>query len=81
MVKVHLWSGLRRFTGGQTVIEVEAKTVGAMLDAIIARHPQLAPVIEAGISVAIDGDIIPPLRQRQIGPENEIYLLQQMRGG
>lgn len=81
MVKVHLWTGLRRFTDGQTVVEVEAATVGTMLKALVAQHPGLAPVIEAGISVAIDGDIIGPQSHCAVGPENEIYLLQQMRGG
>ena len=34
MAKVHLWSSLRRFTDGQEVVEVEAATVGQMLEAL-----------------------------------------------
>ena len=80
MVKVHLWSGLRRLTGGTEVVEVEAATIGEMLDALVAAHPALAPVIAAGVSVAVDGEIghgrFVPLR-----PESEIYLMQRLKGG
>jgi molybdopterin synthase sulfur carrier subunit len=34
MVDVNLWSGLRRFADGQTVVSVEAQTVRQMLAAL-----------------------------------------------
>ena len=49
MAKVHLWSSLRRFTDGQEVVEVQAATVGQMLDALEKAHPGLAPAIKAGV--------------------------------
>lgn len=80
-VKVNLWSGLRRFTDGALVIEVEAMTIGQMLDGLSALYPALDPILKAGVSVVIDGDVLAPNRAKQISPENEIYLIQQMKGG
>ncbi len=80
-VKVHLWSGLRRFTGGATEVEVEAETIAQMLDALVATHPGLEPVIEAGVSVSLDGEIIPTATHIPVAPENEIYLMQRVKGG
>ncbi|PHP65363.1 hypothetical protein CSC94_19770 [Zhengella mangrovi] len=81
MVDVHLWSGLRRLTGGAEVVSVEATTVGQMLDALVAVHPGLAPIIAGGVAVAIDGEITTGGRHLPVSDANEIHLLQQMRGG
>ena len=80
MVEVNLWSGLRRFTEGQTVVEIEAETVGQALDGLVAAHPGLAPVIAAGVSVAIDGEIVNG-RHIAIPPGAEVYLMQRLKGG
>ncbi|WP_204113103.1 MoaD/ThiS family protein [Shimia biformata] len=81
MVKVHLWSGLRAFAGGAEVVEVEATTIGEMLDALVAAHPGLEDAIEAGVSVSIDGRIIAAGLTEAVAPENEIYLMQRLKGG
>ena len=81
MVKVNLWSGLRHFTDGQVVVEVEAQTIGHMIDALVGKYPGLGPIFEGGISVAVDGDIVPPDTSKSIDDSSEIYLLQQMKGG
>ena len=80
MVKVHLWSGLRRFTDGVEVVAVDAATVGQMLDGLVTAHPGLAPVIAAGVSVAIDG-VLTASRFTPVTAENEIYLIQRVKGG
>jgi molybdopterin converting factor small subunit len=79
-VTVHLWSGLRRLTDGADAVEVEASTVGTMLDALIATHPGVAPVIEAGVSVVIDGEMSTSLHH-PVQANNEIYLMQRLKGG
>lgn len=81
MVDVNLWSGLRHFTGGELVVKVEARTIGEMLDALVRAHPALAPAIEAGVSVAVDGEIIADNRSVPVKPGSEIYLLQRIKGG
>lgn len=80
MVSVHLWSGLTRFTDGERVIEVEARTAGGALDALVAAYPGLEPIIEAGVSVVIDGDMVPD-RHAPLEPGAEVFLMQQLKGG
>lgn len=81
MVEVNLWSGLRRFTDGAEVVEVEAKTVAEVLKALVEAHPGLDPVIKAGVSIAVDGEIVQRAMQHPVQPDSEVFLLQQFRGG
>ncbi|WP_137109888.1 MoaD/ThiS family protein [Rhodobacter sp. SY28-1] len=81
MAKVHLWASLRRFADGQEVVEVDAATVGQMLDALEKAHPGLGPAIKAGLSVAVDGEVIANSRSAPVKPDSEVYLLQRLKGG
>ncbi|WP_170575875.1 MoaD/ThiS family protein [Ruegeria atlantica] len=81
MVEVHLWSGLRSLTGGCEVVEVEAKTTGELLRALVQAHPQLQAPIDAGVSIAIDGRVIASGLTEPIPEGSEIYLMQRLRGG
>jgi len=81
LIKVHLWSGLRTLVGGQEVVEVRAANIGQMLDALVEAHPALSEPVEAGVSVSIDGKIYAQGLTQQVGEENEVYLLQRIRGG
>ena len=81
MVEVELWAGLQRFADGCKVVTVEAKNIREMLEALVAKHPDLAPFIEAGVSVAIDGEIHAESVIEPIGPDNEIILMQRLSGG
>ncbi|WP_037308997.1 MoaD/ThiS family protein [Ruegeria halocynthiae] len=81
MVEVHLWSGLRSLTGGQQVVEVQAKTTGELLRELVRAHPQLQAPIDAGVSIAIDGRVIATGLTEPIPEGSEIYLMQRLRGG
>ena len=81
MAEVNLWSGLRQFTDGELVVKVEANTVGRMLDELISIHPKLEPIIEAGVSVSVDGEMTAGADHTPIHPNSEIFLLQQFKGG
>lgn len=80
MASVHLWSSLTRFTDGAQVVAVEGATVAEALNALVAAHPGLGPVLETGVSVVIDGEMVPN-RHTAIGPETEITLMQRLKGG
>lgn len=80
MVTVHLWSGLRRLTGGAQAVQVQAGTLREMLDALVTAHPGLCPVIKAGVSITVDGVITPNLNTA-ITEAQEIYLIQRIKGG
>lgn len=81
LVTVHLWSGLRSLAGGRETIQVRAATVGQMLDALVAEIPALEEPIEAGVSVSIDGKIYAQGLTQPVTEDNEIYLLQRIKGG
>ncbi len=81
MVEVNLWSGLRDFADGNVTVEVEAKNVGEVLRGLVKAYPQLEPVIDAGVSVAVDGKIIASGLTEPVRPNSEVFLLQQLKGG
>ncbi len=81
MVKVHLWSGLRRFTDGADVVEVRARTVGEMMKALVEAHPGLDPVIKAGVSVSVDGKLIARGLHETVSEGSEVFPLRQLKGG
>ena len=81
LVKVHLWSGLRSLADGRESVEVRASNVGQMLTALVAEYPGLADAVEAGVSVSIDGKIYAYGLTEAVSEDNEIYLLQRIKGG
>lgn len=81
MVEVNLWSGLRGLADGKETVEVEGKTVGEVLTALVRAHPGLKGAIDAGVSVAVDGRIIASALNEPVQPDSEVYLMQRLRGG
>ena len=80
-LKIHLWSGLRAFADGAEVVEVEARTIGEMYQALARDFPGLAPFVEDEISVSVDGRIYATVLTQELTEDNEIYLLQRIKGG
>ena len=78
---VGLFGALRTHAGGAAEVEVEARTVHQMLEALSARYPGMAPLLERGVSVSIDGRIYTESLFERIGPENEVMLLPRVAGG
>lgn len=81
MVKVHLWSGLRSLVDGKDEVEVEASTVGDVLQGLILKYPELEAYINAGVSVSVDDKIIASDLTKSVTEKSEIYLMQKLRGG
>jgi len=81
MVEVNLWSGLKRFTDGQDKIEIDGETIGQILTNLVKAYPELEATIEAGVSVAVDGRIMARDLTTKVGPDSEVFLLQQLKGG
>ncbi len=80
MVTLHLWAGLRRLTGGAESVQVQASTVGGALDALAAAHPGVKPVLDAGVSVVVDGQVSTS-RHQPLDSRNEVFLMQRLKGG
>jgi molybdopterin converting factor small subunit len=83
VARVFFATGLRRLVGGAESIDIEAPDVRALLAALEARFPGLRDPLGSGITIAIDGEILPrdeallePLR-----PDAEVHFLPQIGGG
>lgn len=81
MVKVVLWGSLRSATGGLKSVEVDAKNTRELLIALSEKYPALGPIIESGVSVAIDGLIYKEAWFTPINPDSEVVLMPFMKGG
>jgi len=81
MARVMLGPNLRRFTGGQGEFELDAATVKQLLAKLGALHPALAPHLERGLAVAIDGTIYQDALLQPIPPGAEVHLLPRIEGG
>ena len=81
MVRVRLGGTLKSMAGGQTEFEIEAKNVREVLEGLARVCPRLAPVLEAGVSVAIDGEIYRNAWFQPVAATSEVYILPRMAGG
>ena len=81
MVKVKLWGSLRHWTDGQSVVEVEANTFKGLLDRLSETYPGLAPQIQRGVSMSLDGVIYREAWFQEIKPGQEVVLMPFMQGG
>ena len=81
MVTVTIWGSLRAFTDGRAQVEVEAASFKQLLDRLARDYPGLAPQIERGVSLALDGRIYREAWFTPIKPDSEVVLMPYMAGG
>jgi molybdopterin converting factor small subunit len=81
MIRVVLTGNLRRLVDGAGEIEIEAATIGQLFRALDARYPGIAPHLESGVAVAIDGEIFQDALLEPIPPDAEVHLMPQIAGG
>ncbi len=81
MVKVNLWGSLKSVSSGRDSIDVEAQTIRQMFRALGEQEPGLVPILETGVTVAIDGQIYRDDWFKEVDDESEVYLLPKMEGG
>ncbi len=81
MARVTVMGTLRQFTGGVAEIDIEAGSVRQLFARLGERFPDLAPHLEQGLAVAIDGQIYQDALLEPIGPEAEVHILPQIAGG
>jgi molybdopterin converting factor small subunit len=81
MARVVLTGNLKHFTGGVSELDLEARDVRGLFRALGERYPDLAPHLEQGVAVAIDGQIYQDAWLQPIPPEAEVHLLPQIAGG
>ena len=81
MAHVTLIGTLRQFTGGVGELDVEAATVRQLFAKLGERYPALAPHLEQGLAVAIDGQIYQDALFQPIAPKSDVHILPQIAGG
>jgi molybdopterin converting factor small subunit len=81
MARVVLVGNLAQVTGGVAEFDLAVASVQQLFRQLGALHPALLPHLEAGIAVAIDGEIFQDALLAPIGTDSEVYLLPQIAGG
>lgn len=80
-MKVKLSGSLTNAAGGRTEFEVEAGTINQILLRLSRDYPELEPVIEEGVSVAVDGVIYRGDFTVLVQEGSEVVLLNPIIGG
>jgi molybdopterin converting factor small subunit len=78
---VHLAGALRALAGGREWIDVPARSVRELIDALDRSFPGLGERLRSGVAVAIDGEIIQEPLLEPIQPTSEVHFLPQVSGG
>ncbi len=81
MAHVTLIGNLRQLTGGVSELDVDAATVRQLFTRLGERYPALAPHLEQGLAVAIDGQIYQDALFQEIGADSDVHILPQIAGG
>jgi len=72
---------LKQLAGGASEVELEARDVRELLRALGERFPELAPHLESGYAIAIDGEIFQDTWLAPIRSDSEVHLVPAIRGG
>jgi ThiS family len=80
MATVYLPSGLTPFTGGLSVVDVDATRVIDLLAVLARRFPELEPQLDT-MAVAIDGEIYQDPGYQPVRASSEVHLVPRIAGG
>jgi sulfur-carrier protein len=81
MVEVHVWGALRPVIGGASSLHVDTPTIRALFKHLSDTYPGIAPHIQRGIAVSINGKIYRDSWDEKLPQDAEIYLLPRIPGG
>jgi molybdopterin converting factor small subunit len=81
MARVHLNGTLRQLADDIAEVEIAAADVRQLLRELGARFPQLAPHLDSGYAIAVDGEIIQDAWFEPVRPDSEVHLIPAIRGG
>ncbi|MCB1855577.1 MAG: MoaD/ThiS family protein [Pseudomonadales bacterium] len=80
-VKVSFISSFRAALGGADALEVEAATLRELMRTLVAKYPRMQQHIDAGVALAIDGQIYRDNWDVEIAAGAEVYLMPRLQGG
>jgi molybdopterin converting factor small subunit len=81
MARVVLVGNLAQVTGGVAEFHLPARSVQQLFRQLEALHPAIAPHLESGVAVAIDGQIYQDALFEAIGADSEVFLMPAIAGG
>ncbi len=81
MARVVFTGNFRHLVGEDTEADIPASNVRDLLNRLGERYPALAPHLDEGIAVAIDGEIHQDALFSPVGPDSEVYLMPKIAGG
>ena len=81
MARVVFTGSFRRFAGGDTETEIDAANVRDLLAKLGERYPALAPHLDEGVALAIDGEIHQDALFSPIGSNSDVHLMPKIAGG
>jgi molybdopterin converting factor small subunit len=88
-VRVHLYSGLKEFTGGRNITEVQGATVGECLADLVKQFPRMEPELfdqkgQLAGKVLVSVNLKSTYPEELTGPvadEDELYIVRVIAGG
>jgi molybdopterin converting factor small subunit len=80
MVHVKLGGPLMSQAGGITEFEVEAASIRELLEKLGVQYPDLKPILERGVTVAVNGTIYRGAFLAPIPDGSEVYLIPALVG-
>ena len=81
MARVHLSGELRRLAGDRATIEIDARTVTEVVARLERDFPELGVRLGDGMTVAIDGELVPNADFHPVEAETEIHFVPSIGGG
>jgi sulfur-carrier protein len=81
MPRIMLTGPIKQAAGGIAELDIEATNIREMLARLGERIPELAPMLEKGVAVSVDGRIYRGAFLQPIKPDSEVFILPQLVGG
>ena len=81
MARVVFTGNFRRLAGGDGETRIDASNVRELLAELGERYPELAPHLDDGIALAIDGAIHQDALFSTIDSDSEVHLMPKIAGG
>ena len=81
MARVVFTGNFRHLVGEDAEADIPASNVRDLLNRLGERSPALAPHLDEGIALAIDGEIHQDALFSPVGPDSEVYLMPKIAGG
>ena len=81
LLHVRLGGPLMSQAGGATGFDIEAANIRELLDRLGEMYPELRPMLDRGVTVAVNGTVFRAAFLTPIPPGSEVYLLPALVGG